>query len=113
MKMQHAAVERVVDDFSLLEKLALSEVDQLLAEMLLHIIAEDIAQLAQERGFVRRGKKRERMLVDVYDPNLAHAAGYELRMDVGEDAQIGNTAATDFVHQSFDAAEIFDPQRNG
>src|SRR6476620_10961673 len=43
----------------------------------------------------------------------AHAAGHELRMDVGEYAQIGNAAATNFVHQSFDAAEILDPQRNG
>ena len=43
-QMQLGAVERIVHDLALLEQLAVPQVDELLAEMRLHLVAEHVGQ---------------------------------------------------------------------
>ena len=93
MQMQLVAVERVVHHLALLEQLAVPQVDQLLAEMLLHLVAEDVGEAAEQRRLVGRGEQLERVPVDVDHADLAHAARDEFRMHVGEDAEVADAAA--------------------
>ena len=88
MKMQFVARQGVVDDLALLENLTLPEIDQLLLEMLPHLVAEHIAEAKQQGLLVGCREELERVPIDVDHADLAHAARDEFRMHIGEHAKI-------------------------
>jgi len=105
--------ERIVEHFALLKELAVPQVDQLLAKVRAHVVAEHFRQAGQQRSLVGRGKHFQRVPVHVDHVNLGHAAFDELGVDVGERAEIGDAGGARFIEQTLDRAEILDPQRHG
>ena len=106
------AGERVVHDLPALEELAVPQVDQLLGEVRLHVIAEDLGQAREQRVLVGRGEELERLLVDVHHADLAHAAHDEIGMHVEEYAEVRDAERPHLVQAPFDAAEVLHPQRD-
>ena len=115
-ELQHhvdeVAVERVVDDLALLQQLAVPEVDQLLGEGRLHLVAEHEVELVEQRRLVGRVEHLERALVDVDHADLGHATLDELGVHLREDAEILDAAGAHVVDQRLDRAEILDPERH-
>ena len=63
-------------------------------------------------GLRHPGKQRNGLLVDVDDPDFAHAALDELWMHISEHPEIQDAAIAHLVEQPLDAGEILDPQRH-
>ncbi len=80
--------------------------------MLLHVVAEHLAKPLQQSRLVGGDEHFQRVTVHVEHAYLAHAAGDEFRMHVGEDAEIADAAAAGLIQQLLDAAEILHPQRH-
>ncbi len=95
-----------------MKQLVIPEVDQLLLEVLLHVVAEDVREAREERRLVGRGEHPERVLVHVEDVDLLHAALDELRVHVRERAEIDDAALAQVIQQRLHRAEILDPQRH-
>ncbi len=100
MHVHLAAVQRIVDDFALLEQLAVPQIDELLAEMRPHVVAEHLWQTRQQGLLVGRREHGKRVPVHVEHVNFLHAALDELRMHVREHAEIGDAGRTCLVEQT-------------
>lgn len=69
-------------------------------------------QVLQKCLFVGREKQLERFTIDIENTDFAHALTHEFRMHISENAEVDDAALADIVHQLFDTAEIFNPERN-
>ncbi len=106
------AVQRIVDDLALLPQLLVPQVDQLLGEMLLHVVPEHIAQARIQHRLRRRAEHQQRLLVDVDHADFLHAARDKIGMHVQEGPEIGNASGAHLIDQHLDRAEVLDPQRH-
>src|SRR5690606_21996929 len=108
--MPLAAVEGIIDHLAALEKNAVPQIDQLLAEMRLHLAAKYLRQALQQGWLVGRQKQLQRFVIDFQHPDFVHALAHEFRMHIGENAKVDNAAMAYVVHEFLDLAEILDPE---
>ena len=79
----------------------------------MHLIAKNLAQLAQQIIFVAGGEHGERLAVDVHHPDFRHALVHKLGMHTDEHAEIFNALLANAIQQSLYPAEVFNPKRHG
>ncbi|OIQ66283.1 hypothetical protein GALL_521490 [mine drainage metagenome] len=110
--MELGAIERIVHHLALLEQLAVPQIDELLAEMRPHLVAEHVGEVAQQRFLVGRAEQFERPAVDIEHADFTHAARDEFLVHIGEDAEVLHAAGAHVIDEPFHAAEILHPQRD-
>ncbi len=111
--MALGAIKRIIDHFAALKIYAIPKIDQLLAEICLHIVFEDVRQIFEQGLFVGCEKQIQCFPIDIQNPDFTHALTHELRMDIGENAEIDNATLANVIHQLLYAAEILNPKRDG
>src|ERR1700746_510461 len=80
--------------------------------MRLHLVAKHGGEIAQQGFLIRRTEEFEGPAVDIEHADFTHAARDELLVHIGEDPEVVNPTAADFIDQAVHPAEVLHPKRN-
>ena len=78
----------------------------------MHLAPKDAPNVVQQFVLAHGAEHVQRLLVDVDDPNLLHAARNELGVHLDESFEITDALGAHLVHEALDSGEILHPQRD-